>query len=117
MLSGCIFDIHQPDKDEVVARLQREGKTPEAIAAMPAKFFNSSCRRTIPDKDIVGPRLQSLMEHFRDAGDIEGQPLLTPATWRVHEQQMRLVDKNLLAGLFSISKSCTFDVASMFGIS
>ena len=39
-----------------------------------------------------------MMEQFRHAGDIDGQALLTPATRKVHERQMRLVERDLLTG-------------------
>lgn len=98
MLSGSIFNLHQPDKEVEQQRLRNLGKTPEEIAALPAKYFNSRCRRTIPAKDVVGPRLQAMMEKYRHAADLEGQALLTQATWTVHERQMRLVEQDLLTG-------------------
>lgn len=99
LLSGSIFNLHEPDKVAEIERLQRLGKTAEEIAALPAKYFNSRCRRTIPGKGVVGPRLTLMMEQFRHAGNVDGQALLTPATWKVHERQMRLVERDLLTGL------------------
>lgn len=101
-LSNAMFIIKAGDKEILRDHLLKHARkklSPQEINTKPDSYWNTHCRRTIPEKEVLAARMEAVIQKYARGGNaVNNDPLVTVELWQVHERQMKLVQAGALSG-------------------